>query len=193
MADRDWSKELAKVDKQLASLSDDALLGPTVQPPAKGGAAPRGQAAPPAHSEPATRGGGGSAGGERKTSAFGVYARFVLALALGVAMIVWPYENRCGVGLAGYLAAVVALLAAGVWSAVWTWRHRAPRAHTLSLIIILYGLVLGSLDVLPRVGYGRPDARHPATWTCANVPPASPAPAPTPTPTTPAPAKPTPK
>ena len=26
--DRDWEKELAKVDKQLASLSDEALLGP---------------------------------------------------------------------------------------------------------------------------------------------------------------------
>jgi hypothetical protein len=179
MPDRDWNKELAKVDKQLASLSDEELLGPSVQPPAKGGAAaPRGKAAPVA-AQPAAP----ARGSERKTSAFGVYARFVLALALGAAMIVWPYENRCGVGLAGYLAALAALLAAGVWSAVWTWRHRAPRAHTLSLIIILYGLVLGSLDVLPRIGYGKPDARHPATWTCANVPPSTP----TPTPATPAP------
>ena len=29
MVDRDWDKELAKVDKQLASLSDEALLKPT--------------------------------------------------------------------------------------------------------------------------------------------------------------------
>src|SRR6185312_15263837 len=37
MPERDWDKELAKIDKQLASISDDALLGPTpVQIPAKG-------------------------------------------------------------------------------------------------------------------------------------------------------------
>ena len=36
--DRDWEKELAKIDKQLGSLSDEALVGPTaVTPPAKGG------------------------------------------------------------------------------------------------------------------------------------------------------------
>ena len=39
MADRDWDKELAKVDKQLASLSDDALAGPPPTAPAKGGKA----------------------------------------------------------------------------------------------------------------------------------------------------------
>ncbi|MFI5229857.1 MAG: hypothetical protein ACHQWU_12360 [Gemmatimonadales bacterium] len=190
MADRDWSKELAKVDKQLASLSDDALLGTANQPPAKAGAsagaaaasAPRGNAPAPA-----------PGGGERKTSAFGVYARVTLALALGVAMVVWPYENRCGVGLAGYMAAMGAMVVSGLWSAVWTWRHRAARAHTLSLLIVLFGLVLGALDVLPRIGYGKPDLRHPATWTCSNVPPAAPAPSPTPLPTTPTPTPTTPK
>jgi len=41
MADRDWDKELAKVDKQLASLSDDALLGPPPTTGAKGAAPAR--------------------------------------------------------------------------------------------------------------------------------------------------------
>jgi hypothetical protein len=68
--------------------------------------------------------------------------------------------------LAGYLAAVVVVVASGVWSSVWTWRHRASRAHTLSLLIVLWGLVLGSLEVLPRIGYAKPDVRHPATWAC---------------------------
>lgn len=164
MADRDWERELAKVDKQLASLSDDALAGPA---PAqtKGGKA----AAPAAKSaEP------------RTTSAWGVYARLTLSVALGVGMVVWPYESRCGIGLAGYLAAVAVVITSGVWSSVWTWRHRASRAHTLSLLIILWGLILGSIEVLPRVGYAKPDALHPAAWACpAPTPPIPAAPAPT--------------
>jgi hypothetical protein len=95
-------------------------------------------------------------------------------------MVVWPYDVRCGVGLFGYLAAVIVVVTSGVWSSVWTWRHRASRAHTLSLLIVLWGLVLGSVEVLPRIGYAKPDVRHPATWTC--VAPAAPAPTPVPTP-----------
>ena len=54
------------------------------------------------------------------------------------------------------------MVASGLWSSVWTWRHRASKAHTLSLLIVLWGLVLGSIEVLPRIGYAKPDARHPA-------------------------------
>jgi hypothetical protein len=162
MADRDWSKELAKVDKQLASLPDDALLAPTGgtnQPPAGKG----GKGTPDA----------GAAGvpGRPETSSWGVYSRLVLSVALGVAMVVWPYEARCGVGLGAYLAAVVVVITSGVWSSVWTWRHRASRAHALSLLLILWGLLLGSIEVLPRVGYAKPDARHPAQWACVESPP----------------------
>ena len=85
-------------------------------------------------------------------------------------MLVWPYPSRCGPGLAAYLAAVAVVIGSGVWSAVWTWRHRASKAHTLSLLLILWGLVLGSMEVLPRVGYAKPDLGHPANWSC----PASP-------------------
>lgn len=176
MADRDWDKELAKVDKQLASLSDEALLGPPTVPATRGGA--KSPAAAPA---PAARMATPSA--EKPTKAWAVYARLTLSVALGVAMVLWPYPSRCGVGLAGYLAAVGAVIASGVWSSVWTWRHRAGRSHTLSLLIILWGLILGSMEILPRVGYGKPDPRHPSNWSCQDVgtPPATP----TPTPTTP--------
>jgi len=162
MADRDWSKELAKVDKQLAALPDDALLPSTAtelpagSKPEKG--TPAGGAAAPARVRPETTG-------------FGVYSRLVLSVALGVAMVLWPYEARCGVGLGAYLAAVVVVIASGVWSSIWTWRHRASRAHTLSLLLILWGLLLGSIEVLPRVGYAKPDARHPAQWACVESPP----------------------
>jgi putative flippase GtrA len=85
---------------------------------------------------------------------------------VGVAMVLWPYPARCGVGLAGYLAAVAVVIASGVWSSVWTWRHRASKAHTLSLLLILWGLILGSIEVLPRIGYAKPDLAHPAAWVC---------------------------
>ena len=157
MADRDWDKELAKVDKQLASLSDDALLGPPPTTGAKGAAPPRAM-----KGEPISR----AANEPRATSSWGVYARLTLSVLVGLAMLLWPYPARCGIGLAGYLAAVLVVTASGVWSSVWTWRHRASKAHTLSLLLILWGLFLGSLEVLPRIGYARPNLAHPATWVC---------------------------
>ncbi|HTE45656.1 MAG TPA: hypothetical protein VK636_10465 [Gemmatimonadaceae bacterium] len=163
MADRDWDKELAKVDKQLASLSDEALLGPP-QVPAARGQAGGGKAPAPAAGKAAAKSAPSS--GERTTKAWAVYARLTLSVALGVAMVLWPYPARCGIGLAGYLAAVVVVVASGVWSSVWTWRHRAAHAHTLSLLIVLWGLILGSMEVLPRVGYAKPDLQHPTAWAC---------------------------
>ena len=151
MTNRDWEKELAKIDKQLGSLSDDELLAPKAVVPA--GKAP-GSAAP------------ASSEGRPATRAWAVYARLTLSVALGAAMVLWPYEARCGLGLAVYLAAVGVVVGSGIWSSVWTWRHRASKAHSLSLLLILWGLVLGSIEVLPRIGYAKPDASHPAAWAC---------------------------
>lgn len=81
-------------------------------------------------------------------------------------MAFWPYEARCGAGLFGYLAALGVLLAAGTWSAVWSWRHRSPRAHVLSLLLMLWGGTLAAREVLPRVGYAIPTEAHPASWMC---------------------------
>jgi hypothetical protein len=81
-------------------------------------------------------------------------------------MLVWPYDARCGAGLAAYLGATGVVALGGVWTAVWTWRHRAARAHTLSLLIVLWGLVLAAVEVLPRTGYARPSADRPAAWAC---------------------------
>ena len=145
MGASDWDKEMAKIDKQLESISDRELLS---APPANG---------QPARLDPARA---------QATSTFGVFARLVLAVSLGVAMLFWPYSARCGVGLMAYLAAVVVVIGAGWWSAFWTWRHRAAKGHVLALLLILWGLVLGAMEVLPRVGYARPDVDHPTTWTC---------------------------
>jgi hypothetical protein len=148
MSDRDWDAELKKIDAEMARAAS--------RPAPAAASAP--VAAPKAGAAPAV---GGAA-----TTNFGVYARLTLAVAVGVGIIFWPYANRCGLGLAGYLGAVGAVVVSGVWSAVWTFRHRAGRAHTLSLLLVLWGLILAGLDVLPRIGYAVPTTEHPAAWRC---------------------------
>ena len=146
MSERNWEKEMAKIDKQLESVSDEAVF------PTKTAKTPGVKA--------------NIEEKQRSTSTLGVVLRLTLSVLLGVAMLFWPYESRCGIGLAGYLAAVTVVAGSGIWSAVWSWRHRAGRAHGLSLLLILWGLVLGAMEVLPRVGYAKPDDAHPATWAC---------------------------
>jgi len=151
MAERDWTKEMRKIDRQLESISDEALFPTKTGPPT----GPKGAAAKEENLEK-----------QRTTSTFGVFLRLLLSVALGVGIYFWPYDARCGFGLFGYLAAVGVVTASGLWSAVWTWRHRSARGHTLSLLLILWGTVLGAIEVLPRIGYAKTDALHPATWTC---------------------------
>ncbi|MBV6520230.1 MAG: hypothetical protein MNPFHGCM_00335 [Gemmatimonadaceae bacterium] len=146
-ASKDWERELAKIDKQLESVSDEALF-PTKNAPT-----------PAARAENATR--------QRTTSTLGVALRLLLSIALGVAMMFWPYATRCGAGLFYYLGAVGIMVAAGMWSAVWSWRHRAVRAHLLSLLIVLWGGMLGAREILPRVGYAIPTEARPAQWLCS--------------------------
>ena len=155
----DWDAQLKKIDKQLESMSDSALIP----------AAPKG-AAPAARAEVAA---------ERATTrTWGAFLRLALATALGVGILFWPYAHRCGVGLAGYMIAVIAVAAGGLWSSIWTWRHRTARAHVLSLLLVAWGIVLAAIEVMPRVGYARADAARPIGWTCtAPVPTAAPAPA----------------
>ena len=147
MADRDWTKELAKVDKQLESISDEALF-PT-----------KDAKTPAAKAEVAAK--------QAKTSSMGAFLRLGLAVALAIGILFWPYAARCGPGLAAYLGAVSAVALGGLWSAVWTWKHRTSKAHVLSLLLILWGLVLAAAEVLPRAGYAKPTLAHPAIWTCS--------------------------
>jgi Flp pilus assembly protein TadB len=146
MVDRNWDKELAKIDKQLESVSDEQLF-------------PKSAAkTTPERQEIAEK--------QSRTSTLGVLVRLLLAVALGIGMIFWPYQARCGLGLLGYLLAVAALIGAGGWSAVWAWRHRAGKAHVLSLLIMLWGAILGAQEILPRVGYAKPTLEHPSVWQC---------------------------
>jgi hypothetical protein len=146
MPDRDWDKELARIDKNLESASDQQMF------PTQSGAGPTVRA-----EVAATR---------ARTSTLPAVARLVLATALGVGILFWPYDARCGFGLAAYLGAVAVVILSGVWSGVWTWRHHTGRAHILSLLLILWGIVLGAREILPRSGYARPTLDVPAGWTC---------------------------
>ena len=143
---KNWDKELAKIDKQLEAMSDEALL------PSSAAKTPEAKAEVKAK--------------QSRTRTLAVFGRLLLAVALGVAMLFWPYDARCGFGLAAYLASVIVVAGSGVWTAVWSWRHQTPRAHVLSLLIVLWGMVLGAVEVLPRTGYAKPDPGHPATWRC---------------------------
>ncbi|MEO8561138.1 MAG: hypothetical protein ABI601_03625 [bacterium] len=151
----DWDAKLKKIDKQLESMSDSALIP----------AAPK-NAAPAARVEVAA---------ERATTrTWGAFLRLALATALGVGILFWPYPTRCGFGLAGYLAAVTVIVAGGLWSSVWTWRHRTAKAHVLSLLLVLWGMVLAIIEIAPRAGYAKPDISRPTGWTCsAGNPPSS--------------------
>ena len=154
MAAKNWDEEMKKIDKQLESISDEELISSS-------------SAKTPAQREKAKV-------EQRETSTFGVFARLVLAVALGVGMLFWPYAAPCGVGLFGYLGATIAVAGAGIWTSVWTWRHRSARAHFLSLLLVTWGIVLGAIEVLPRVGYARPTPQHPAVWFCPATPPPPP-------------------
>lgn len=142
MSDKDWDKLMAQVDKQIESTSDAQMF------PEKKGAAPAHKATVAATRE--------------STRTWPAILRLVLSSALGVGVLFWPYENRCGLGLSGYLAAVAVVSMSGVWSAVWTWRHQAAKAHVLSILLIVWGLVLGSAEILPRTGY----AKQTLPWAC---------------------------
>lgn len=143
----DWDAKLKKIDQQLESMSDSALIP----------AAPK-QAPAAARAEVAAE--------RAATRTWGAFLRLALATALGVGILFWPYPNRCGVGLAAYMIAITAVTAGGLWSSFWTWRHRTARAHMLSLLLVLWGLVLGAIELMPRVGYARADASRPVGLAC---------------------------
>ena len=150
MTDRNWDAEMAKIDRQLASISDDQLV------------ARRGATAPSAASVPSAQSDAGARPAKIGSPNWGVAIRVSLGVALGAAIVFWPYAASCGLGLGGYLGATLAVVAAGIWGAVSAWRARAPRAHTLALLVVLWGASLAAREVLPRVGY----AKEARVWAC---------------------------
>jgi hypothetical protein len=147
--DRDWDKEMREVDRLLAKLpeADPNLVSgrvPTLKKPVPAAAT-------------ATSGAGPTG-----LEWIGTWVRVALGLLIGVGMTQWPNAHECGLNLLFYGIGVGAVLAAGLWTSVASWKRRLAVAHVLSLLLIIWGLALAAREVLPRVGY----AHSPATWFC---------------------------
>jgi hypothetical protein len=170
MTDRDWDKELAKIDKQLASISDEALAAPAPAPPT---GMPRGVTAAPMRSAPVASAPAASAPAVSTKGRWWTYTKVALASSGAVGIWLWPWAARCGVPLAGLVGAAGLVSLLGLWSARGTWRHRLGFAHVLSLLAVTSALVLGAREVLPRVGYAQPTFDRPDRWSCQAEPPAA--------------------
>lgn len=144
--ERDWDREMRQVDKLLAKLPEaDPTLGrgvPTIPVSPRPGVYPVGSP------------GGGRARGRDWLS---TWFRVGLGLVLGLGMLAWPYTYGCGLKLVFYLIGATTVSVAGVWSAISSWKRRLGLAHTLSILLVLWGLVLAAREVLPRVGYAKTD------------------------------------
>jgi hypothetical protein len=184
MTSRDWDKELAKIDRQLASLSDEALAKQALA--AKASADPSSAGSASAAPIGMPRGAGATAGRSAaglsaaptgRAAWWGAYAKVSLATTGAVGLWVWPWAARCGAPLAGLVAAAAVVLLLSLWSARGTWTHRLGVGHVVSLLALLSALVLGAREVLPRVGYAKPTPDRPDQWRCEVAPPSGDLPA----------------
>ncbi|HUL49976.1 MAG TPA: hypothetical protein VLT79_08190 [Gemmatimonadales bacterium] len=153
--DRDWDKEMREVDRLLAKL-------PTHE------ASPRASLGGDPTAVRAAAGTTGAMRVERSSGEWlGTWARVALGLLIGVGMTQWPYTHGCGLRLGFYLTGVLAVIVAGLWSSLSSWRRRMGLAHIFSQVLIIWGLVLAAREVLPRIGY----AQTTALWLCPDVEP----------------------
>lgn len=150
MAQDDWSTQLKKIEREFDGLPPEPSL-----------------AYKKLQSEEERRAKERAA---QRTALIGVTARLILVAAVGVALLFWPYDNTCGLGLFGFLGAEAVIVIGGIWIGITTWRARLPRMHLVSLAIGLVGLILIAADVLPRVGYAAVDAKHPPSFACPDAP-----------------------
>ena len=107
----------------------------------------------------------------QRQTALGASIHLALVVLLAVAINFWPYAHACGFGLFAYLGAETLLVLGGLWTIVYTWRGRMPRAHALAMLVVLWGLALIAAQVLPRVGYARTPSGAPAVWVCSDAGP----------------------
>jgi len=143
--ERDWDRELKEVDRllnQLPTHREEQVAA--AASPKRVPVAPAGGAAP------------------ESGSRLGTWARVGLGLLVGVGMPFWPYSHGCGFKLLFYMVGVLAVVVAGVWSGLSSWKRRMGLAHVLSQLLVIWGLVLAAAVVLPRVGY----AKDAAMWFC---------------------------
>lgn len=144
---RDWDKEMAEIDKIMAKTPPAQLT----ERSSAGVAAP---AAPPAR--------GKAVGPVGRRAVLATWFRVGLGVALAAGMTQWPYFHACGTALVIYLGAIGMVGLSGLWGMIASWRHRMGLAHTVSILVLLWGGILAAATILPRSGY----ARLTATWAC---------------------------
>ena len=149
MAQDDWSVQLKKIEREFDGLPPEPSL-----------------AMKKLQSEEERR---AQERVQQRAAMIGGGARLILVFALFAALIIWPYERECGVGFFEYLGVEVVIVVGGLWVALTTWRYRLPKMHTLSLLIILTGLVLIAGELLPRIGYAVVDPKHPPQFSCPDT------------------------
>jgi hypothetical protein len=143
---RDWDRELANIDRAIAKQPE----------------VPAGTPVPVA--QPVSR---------RRFIALAWFWT-VLAIVLGIALLLWPYDKNCGIRLIFFLGAALLAIIMAVLGAFASWAHRQGVALLLSLLVIVWAGVMAAREILPRSGYAK-EARE---WTC-------PAPSPVPNPAPP--------
>ena len=146
MGEINWLTELRKIEREFDGLPPEPT--PTER---------RARRAAEQHAEKLRK--------ERATL-LGVLARFLPVVGLAGAIMLWPYHRGCGTGLFVYLGAEGVIVVGGLWLVACTWRARMAKTHGVALILVLWGLMLIGHQILPRVGYAKTDAAHPARWWC---------------------------
>ena len=149
---RNWDKEMAEIDKLMAS---DRAPAPSNLPAKSGDGGAR--------ATPAARSSGNSGGvTTRRRDTFGIWLRALLGVLGAAALSIWPYNKSCGTSLYLYLAGVSAILGMGLYTMRYSWTHRRGVAHMVALFVLLAGLALAAAEILPRTGY----AKAVLSWTC---------------------------
>ncbi len=159
---RDWDKELAEIDRLMAK-------GGSAAPESQSAAPVKASAPVPAPAQPAgNRPAAPQSGGTVPSVASAVSGlRTWLVTLLGpigaASLAIWPYQKACGLMLGVYLAGVLAVFGAGVWSMRWAWVSRRGAALIVGTLTLIASLVLAAAEVLPRTGY----AAFTAGWVCS--------------------------
>ena len=140
---RDWDKEMAEIDKIIASGKAPPPAPSTPALPA-GSAPPR--SASPVAAVPAqirTRG----------RDKAGVWFRTLLGAAGAAALPFWPYGKTCGTMLYLYLVGTLGVIAAGIWAMRGDWIHRRGVAHVGGMLVLIAGLGLAAIEIIHRTGF----------------------------------------
>ena len=151
---RDWDRELADIDKVLEK-QESVPAGPAPRP---------GPAALPRAAVPA------------RGSVAVTWLWVLFAVALAVALPLWPYQRACGLQAFVFLGAAAVTVVVGILAALSSWANRRGFAHLIALLVVAWGAIVAAREILPRTGY----AREVRTWSCSVPAATTPAAAPVP-------------